>query len=57
MNRRAIYSGKAFEGELKKKYEIEEVIKLKGRPSKKAQREKIEPSPFSNWIPAFAGMT
>lgn len=46
MNRRAINSGKAFEDELKKKYEIEEVIKLTGRPSKKAQREKIGPSPF-----------
>ena len=30
--------GEAFVGELKKKYEIDEVIKPKGRPKKKAQR-------------------
>jgi putative transposase len=38
MDRRAIYGGEAFAGELKKKYEIEEVIKSKGRPKKKGKR-------------------
>jgi len=38
MNGRAIYGGEAFAGELKKKYEIDEVIKPKGRPKKKTQR-------------------
>jgi hypothetical protein len=38
MDGRVIYGGEAFAGELKKKYEIDEVIKPKGRPKKKAQR-------------------
>ena len=38
MDRRAICGGEAFAGELKKKYEIDEVIKPKGRPKKKGQR-------------------
>ena len=34
MDRRAIYGGEAFSGELKRKYEIEEIIKPIGRPKK-----------------------
>jgi hypothetical protein len=39
MNRRVIYGGEGFAGKLKKMYEMEEVIKPKGRP-KKGQNEK-----------------
>ena len=35
MDRRATYGGEAFADELKRKYEIDETIKLKGRPKKK----------------------
>ena len=35
LDRRVIYGGEAFTGELTKKYEIQEVIKPKGRPKKR----------------------
>jgi hypothetical protein len=35
MDRRAIYGGEIFVGKLRKKYEVEEVIKPIGRPKKK----------------------
>jgi hypothetical protein len=37
LDRRVIYGGKAFTGEVRKKYEIQEVIRPKGRPKKRDQ--------------------
>ncbi len=38
LDRRVIYGGEAFTGELKKRYAIQEIIKPKGRPRKRDQR-------------------
>ena len=35
LDRRVIYGGEAFTGELKKRYKIREVIKPKGRPEER----------------------